>query len=265
MGRVQDKVALVTGAASGIGRACAVRLAAEGARVAVTDVQDAEGRETVAMIAAAGGEAVYLSHDVTDEGAWERVVGEVRDRFGRLDVLVNNAGIGLAGPVHDMSLSEWRRQQAINVEGVFLGVKHALPVMRAGGGGSIVNISSVAGLTAAAGLAAYSATKGAVRLFSKGVAKECAAARDGVRCNSVHPGIIETPIWGPIAAGLGGATAGAPGANAPDLDAMAAMAVPMGVKGQPEDIAAGVLYLASDESRYVTGAELVIDGGISIR
>ncbi len=263
MGKLTGRVALVTGGASGIGAACAVKLAAEGAAVAVTDLQDARGAEVVAGISEAGGRARYWRHDVTSEEAWVAVTAEVVGAFGGLHILVNNAGIGLgAASITQMSLEDFRRQQAVNVEGVFLGVKHALPHMRAGGqGGSIINMSSVAGLKGSALLAAYCATKGAVRLFSKAVALECAAAKDGVRVNSVHPGIIETPIW------LGIAGAGGPaGVNAPpDLDAMSAMAVPLGVKGLPEDIAQGVLWLASDESRYVTGAELVIDGGLSVR
>ena len=259
MGRVSGKIALVTGGASGIGRGCSSVLAREGATVVVTDVQEALGRDCVAMIEAAGGTAIFLPHDVTSEDVWIDVIAQVKDRFGRLDILVNNAGIGLAGPVTEMSLTDWRRQQAINVEGVFLGCKHALPLMRASGGGSIINISSVAGLTAAPNLAAYSATKGAVRLFSKSVAMECAALKDGVRVNSVHPGIIETPIWDTISGGLPG------GANRIDLDAVTQVATPLGFKGLPEDIALGVLYLASDDSRYVTGSELVIDGGMVAR
>jgi len=160
-----------------------------------------------------------------------------------------------------MSLADWKKQQAVNVEGVFLGCKHALPLMRkAGNGGSIVNMSSVAGLKGSQILAGYCATKGAVRLFTKAIAMECANFKDGIRVNSVHPGLIETPIWLSIAGG------GVPGNNAPpDLDAMSVEAVPLGVKGVPADIANGVLWLASDESRYVTGAELVIDGGLSVR
>ena len=204
MDRVKGKIALVTGAASGIGRACALLLAREGAAVVATDVQDDAGRDCVAAIKKDGGDAVYLHHDVANEDAWISVVAETKQRFGRLDVLVNNAGIAIASLVTDMSLADWRRQQSINLDGVFLGVKHALPLMRASGGGSIVNISSLAGLKGSAGLAGYCATKGGVRLFTKAVAMECAAARDQVRVNSVHPGIIETAIWGSIANGMPG-------------------------------------------------------------
>lgn len=261
MGRVQGKVALITGGGSGIGRGCAETLAREGAFAVVTDIQDAKGEDVVAAIRKAGGKASYLHHDTTSEAAWESVVGEIEREHKRLDILVNNAGIAIGSPsITTMSLDDWRKQQAVNIEGVFLGIKHALPAMRrAKNGGSIINMSSVAGLKGSPTLAAYCATKGAVRLFTKSVALECANAKDGVRVNSVHPGLIETPIWLSIASMN-------PGANAPpDLDAMSAAAVPLGVKGVPEDIANGVLWLASDESRYVTGAELVIDGGVTLR
>ncbi len=260
-GRVDGKVALVTGGASGIGRGCAERLAEEGAAVVITDLQDLKGEETVQAIAKAGGKARYLHHDVTDEAAWQEVIADLRGKEGRLDILVNNAGIGLGGSIFEMSLADFKRQQAVNVEGVFLGVKHAIPLMRQGGGGSVINMSSVAGLKGSPSLAAYCATKGAVRLFTKAVAMECANAKDGVRANSVHPGIIETPIWLTVMPQGGGAGTNAP----PDLDAMSQMAVPLGVKGYPLDIANGVLWLACEESRYVTGAELVIDGGLSVR
>ncbi len=262
MAKLGGKVALITGGASGIGAACAVALAREGAVAAITDIQDEMGRALAQQIAGSGGRARYFHHDVTSEEAWVQIIAEVKTAFGRLDVLVNNAGIGLACPsITQMSLTDFRRQQAVNVEGVFLGIKHGLTYMReAGHGGSIVNISSVAGLKGAPTLAAYSATKGAVRLLSKAVALECAAARDGVRVNSVHPGIIETPIWLSVANVTGG------GSNAPpDLDAMSSVAVPMGIKGLPDDIANGVVWLAGDESRYVTGTELVIDGGLTAR
>jgi len=260
-GRVEGKVALITGGASGIGRGCAEKLAAEGATAVVTDLQDEKGAETVAAIEKAGGKAWYAHHDVTDEAAWEGVVAQVRDRHGRLDILVNNAGIGIGGSIIEMKLEDWRRQTAVNLDGVFLGTKHSIPLMRASGdGGSIINISSVAGLKGSAMLAGYCATKGGVRLFTKAVAMECANAKDGIRVNSVHPGLIETPIWLTVGQAVN------PLANAPpDLDAMSALAVPLGVKGWPEDIANGVLWLASSESSYVTGQELVIDGWMTVR
>jgi NAD(P)-dependent dehydrogenase (short-subunit alcohol dehydrogenase family) len=264
-GRVDGKVALVTGGASGIGRACAERLAKEGATVVVTDLQDEMGAETVEAIKAAGGKAVYHHHDVTSEAAWIDVIAKVAADQGRLDILVNNAGIGLGGPVTEMSLEDFRRQGAVNVEGVFLGVKHSLPLIRKGGrGGAIINMSSVAGLKGAANMSGYCATKGAVRLLTKSVAMECANEKDGVRVNSVHPGIIETPIWDSIA-GTGGPGSNAGASRSETLDAMSAMAVPLGVKGWPDDIANGVVWLASEEARYVTGAELVIDGGLTVR
>jgi len=262
MGRVAGKVALVTGGASGIGAGCASLLAREGATVVFTDIQDEKGQWLAEDLTKAGFKAVYLHHDVTSEDEWIAIVAEVEKAHGRLDILVNNAGIGIGCPdITQMSLADWRKQQSINVEGVFLGVKHGLKLMRkAGNGGSIINMSSVAGLKGSAILAGYCATKGAVRLFTKAIALECGQMKDGVRVNSVHPGLIETPIWLQITDPAG------TGTNAPpDLDAMSTMAVPLGVKGVPEDIAQGVLWLASDESRYVTGAELVIDGGLSVR
>lgn len=257
-GRVEGKIVLITGAASGIGRACAERLAAEGATVVMTDIQDDPGTAAAAAIAAAGGRAEFLHHDVTSEPAWVAVVDAVRSRHGRLDVLVNNAGIGIAVSIVDMSLADWQRQQAINLDGVFLGIKHAIPLMRASGGGSIINMSSVAGLKGSPMLAAYNATKGGVRLLTKGVALESAQSGWNVRVNSVHPGVIDTPIWT-----RADAAALAPDANAVDVESMAAAMVPTGVVGRPLDIAHGVLFLASDESAYMTGAELVIDGGVA--
>lgn len=258
MGRVQDKVALITGGASGIGRGCAERLAEEGAVVVITDIQADLGAEVVAGITAAGGRAEFLAHDVTDEAAWIEVVRTTVERHGGLHVLVNNAGIGIGGSIVDMTLADWQRQQAINLDGVFLGVKHCIPPMRDAGGGSIINLSSVAGLKGAANLAAYNATKGGVRLFTKGVALECANSGWNIRVNSVHPGVIDTPIWTKVNPDFL-----AEGENAVDVDAMAALGVPVGKPGYPRDIANGVLFLASDDSSYVTGTELVIDGGLS--
>ena len=257
MGTVQGKVALVTGGASGIGAACAQTLAREGATVIMTDIDDRGGAGQLAEIERMGGKAIYLHHDVTEEAQWTAVVAEIERRYGRLDILVSNAGVGIgADSIVNMSLVDWRRQTAINLDGVFLSVKHCIPLMRRSGGGSIVMMSSVAGLRGAAGLAGYSATKGAVRLFAKSVALEC--ANDGIRVNSVHPGIIETPIWNKnigIAAPHGNNTSIAEG--------LAQLAVPLGFAGQAQDIANGVLFLASEASRYLTGSELIIDGGMT--
>src|SRR5215470_9687254 len=256
-GQVAGKVALVTGGASGIGEAVSELLAREGASVAVTDIDDLRGPELAARIKKAGGEATFWHQDVTSEERWIEVVAEVVKRYGRLDILVSNAGIGIGAPtIVEMTLEDWRRQTAINLDGVFLSVKHCLPAMRKGGGGSIIMMSSLAGLRGGKSLAGYCATKGGVRLFAKAIAMECASFGDGVRVNSVHPGIIDTPIWGKIPTGATGA-----GQNAPiDPEERARVVAPLGRAGQAAEIASGALYLASDASRYVTGSELVIDG-----
>ncbi len=241
MGRLDGKVALITGGASGIGRGCAERLAQEGAIVVVTDLQDDKGAQTVAAIAATGGQASYLHHDVTAEQPWIDVIAAVKAQHGRLDILVNNAGIGIGGSVLTMTLADFQKQTAVNLDGVFLGVKHAIPLMRENGGGSIINMSSVAGLKGSAILAGYCATKGGVRLFTKAVAMECAGAKDGVRVNSVHPGLIKTPLTEHFPDDL--------------------IPIPLGRPGKPEEVANFVLFLASDESSFVTGAEFVVDGG----
>jgi NAD(P)-dependent dehydrogenase (short-subunit alcohol dehydrogenase family) len=257
--QVEAKVALVTGGASGIGAAAAELLAREGASVVVTDIDELRGPEVVAAITKSGNQAMFLQQDVTSEPRWIEVIADVEQRHGRLDILVSNAGIGIAVPsITEMSLADWRRQTAINLDGVFLSVKHSLPLMRKSSGGSIIMMSSLAGLRGAAGLAGYCATKGGVRLFAKAIAMECASFGDGIRVNSVHPGIIDTPIWGKIPTEAEGR-----GQNAPiDPEERAKLATPLGRAGQAEEIAAGVLYLASDASRYVTGTELVIDGGM---
>ena len=258
MSRVSNKIAIVTGGSSGIGRGCAIRLAEEGAKVAVTDIDAEMGAQTVSLITNAGGAAQFFEHDVTREDDWQRVVEEVQRKWGGLNILVNNAGIGIGGSILDMSLSDWQRQQAINLDGVFLGVRSAIPIMIESGSGSIINMSSVAGLKGSPNLSAYNATKGGVRLFTKGVALECAQMRWPVRVNSVHPGVIDTPIWTKV-----NPEYFEEGENMVDIDQMATDSVPTGEVGYPQDIANGVLYLASDESRYVTGTELVIDGGLS--
>jgi NAD(P)-dependent dehydrogenase (short-subunit alcohol dehydrogenase family) len=273
MGRVSGKVALVTGAGNGIGRGVAVALSAEGAKLVVTDVDEAGLKETVEIIRKAGGTASSHTQDVTSEERWREVVAAVKKEFGGLHVLVNNAGIAIGASIFDMDYEAWKIQQAINVDGVFFGVKHGIPLIAASGGGSVINLSSVAGLQGAPGLAGYCATKGAVRLFTKAVALECAQAQMNVRVNSVHPGIIDTAIWQkiPQGGGVGAAAVSSavlpipPGANTIDPNAVATAGVPVGYAGLPADIAAGIVFLASDESRYMTGTELVIDGGMTAR
>lgn len=254
MGRMAGKVALVTGGASGIGRAGALTLAREGATVAVTDIDEAGAAETAAMIRQAGGRASHHAHDVGDEPAWKAVLARVQADHGALHVLVNNAGIVLGGKVVDVSLADWRRQHAVNLDGTFLGLKHAIPVIARSGGGAVVNISSIAGLVGDPGYAAYSAAKGGVTLLTKTVALECAKAGNGVRVNSIHPGVIDTPIW--VLEGM---------LRRMMLATIAKVAVPMGHAGTPQDVADGILFLASDEAGYITGAELVIDGGLTAR
>jgi NAD(P)-dependent dehydrogenase (short-subunit alcohol dehydrogenase family) len=251
------KAAIVTGGASGIGEACSETLAGAGASVLITDIDDQRGRDVVARIAKAGGTAHYLNHDVRDEAAWPGIVGDAEKRFGRLDIMVANAGIGIMSPIATMTLADWQKQQAINLDGVFLSIKHAIPAMKKAGGGSIVLMSSVAGLRGAPGLAGYSATKGGVRLLAKSVALEHAA--DNIRCNSVHPGIIATPIWDKIPTGAEGNRRN----SAIDPRERAAISVPLPRVGEAQDVANGVLFLCTDAGNYITGQELVIDGGMT--
>jgi NAD(P)-dependent dehydrogenase (short-subunit alcohol dehydrogenase family) len=260
MARLRGRIALVTGAASGIGRATALALAREGAEVIVTDIDGEGGRAVCAAILAQGARASFYIHDVADEESWKLVLGHIG---ARLHVLVNNAGICIAAPLAEMSAASWRRQLAVNLDGVFFGTQQAVPMIAASGGGSIVNVSSVAGLRGVAGLSGYCASKGAVRLFTKAVALECAASGNKVRVNSVHPGAIETPIWAKM-----GYDGNAPPDEAARSNALAAAraasvaATPMGRAGTPDEIADGIVFLASDEARFVTGTELVIDGGV---
>jgi len=252
MGRLNGKVAIVTGAASGLGRASALRLAEEGAALLCTDV-NVEGGEALAK--EIGERAVFRRHDVTCDEDWEAAVATAIEHFGGLQVLVNNAGIVLARSIVDTSLEDWRRVMAVNLDGVFLGCKHGLQAMREHGG-SIINISSLAGLTGTPPFAAYSASKGGVRLLTKTVAAHCLQLGLPVRCNSIHPGGIDTPMT----RDLGQSTVGA----SPETFALFAKMQQLDTTlGEPLDIANLVLYLASDESKLMNGSELSIDGGMA--
>lgn len=253
MGRVEGKVALITGAGKGIGRETALLLAREGAKLAVTDIDNEAGEAVVAEMSAMGGKATFWHQDVTDEDRWEVVLAEVKAKFGQLNAVVNNAGIGVAGSVEDACLEDWRKVMAVNLDAVFLGTKHGIRAMK-GGNGSIVNLSSIEGLIGDPVLAAYNASKGGVRLLTKSAALYCAQARNGVRVNSVHPGFIWTPMVQDFARSLGDET-GVRGL----LDSRH----PIGHVGEPLDVAYGILYLIADESKFVTGSELVIDGGFT--
>ena len=246
--RLENKVALISGGARGMGAVEANMFAQEGAKVVIGDVLDEDGKQTEAEINEAGGECVFVHLDVTDETAWQDAVAAVVDRFGKLDILVNNAGIARINNVEDTTSDEWDLVMDINAKGVFLGTKAAIPEIRKAGGGSIVNISSIAGLTGGR-TSSYAASKGAVRLLTKSTAIQYAG--EGIRCNSVHPGVIETPMTTPMML------------NTQEGRDLNASRHPLGRVGQPEDIAYGVLFLASDESSFMTGSELVIDGGLT--
>ena len=254
-GRVAGKVALVTGAASGLGLATARMLAREGARVVLTDIDVGRAAKAAADIAAETGaaNAIALHQDVTDEARWAAVLDEAVARFGALNVLVNNAGIAANGTVEETSFELWRKVHAIDLDSVFLGCKYAIPRIAASGGGAIVNISSISGIVAGHNVAAYNSAKAAVRHLTKSVALHCARKGYNIRCNSVHPAFVDTPILDSITAHLG----------RDEALAKLARQLPLGRVGDPDDVAYGVLYLASDESRFMTVSELVLDGGIS--
>ena len=246
--RLEGKVALITGAARGQGAAEARLFAQEGAKVIVADVSDPEGIAVAAEIAEAGGDAIYVHLDVTDESEWEAAVQSAITSFGKLDILVNNAGIWRRGHVMETSSEQWDDIMDVNAKGVFLGTKSAIPEMRKAGGGSIVNISSTAGLVGSKTSSAYSASKGAVRIFSKSTAIQYAP--EGIRANSIHPGPIDTDMGDQVW---------------PDSTSREASISRTALSriGTAQDIAYGALYLASDESSFVTGSELVIDGGVT--
>src|SRR5438067_3200915 len=259
MDRLRDKAALVTGAASGIGRATAVLFAREGARVLATDL-DPSGEGVAAAIRAEGSDAQFVRHDVSDESSWNGAVRRALEAFGRLDVLVNNAGISFAKPLGCTTLAEWRQLMAVNLDGVFIGTREAVRAMRGSGGGAIINDSSASGLVGSPTASAYCASKGGVRLFTKAVALEVAG--DGIRVNSIHPGGVRTPIW--AKADFWPGLVAQSGSEDAAFQALAG-AAPLGRLAEPEEIAEAILYLASDASKFMTGSELVIDGGYTAR
>ncbi|MFU8763310.1 MAG: SDR family NAD(P)-dependent oxidoreductase [Haliea sp.] len=251
MKRLEGKVALITGAASnpGLGRSIALRFAAEGARLVITDIDESGLAACEQEIKQAGGDVCSWRQDVTDQQGWKDTVERAVGEYGRLDILVNNAGIAVLRMIGEMTLAEFEKQMAVNMTSVFMGTREAVMAMRRSGGGSIINMSSVAGLVGIPGVAAYAASKAGVRLFSKSVALEC--AREKIRCNTVHPGVIRTNIQNDAIRD-----------NPEQYDIINA-SIPMGYMGEPDDIANCVLFLASDESRYITGAEFVVDGGLT--
>ncbi|MCL4780582.1 MAG: glucose 1-dehydrogenase [Gammaproteobacteria bacterium] len=261
---VRGKVALVTGAAKGIGAACAATLARHGASVVVADIDEQGGRAVAGAIVSEGGIAAFMRLDVTDEAQWQSTVNAVVDRYGGLDVLVNNAGIAVVHTLLETSLAEWRRVHAVNLDSVFIGTRCAVELMRPGGrsgrGGSIINLSSVGGLIGAEGLTSYCSAKGGVRLFTKAVAVECGRAGYGIRVNSVHPGNTDTPMFRQELEDM--RSKGAVASTEEALKFYMDMQVLPEI-GQPQDIAAMVLFLASDAARFITGAEFVVDGGLT--
>ena len=265
MSRVDGKVALISGAGQGIGARTTEVLAEAGAIVVVTDVNEGKGRAMAEKIQAAGHRARFQRLDVTQEADWKTAIEQVCDEFGGLDVLVNNAGVELIKPIATLTLEEWRWVTQINLDGVFLGTKYGIWAMTEGStrrpkGGSIINLSSVAGIIGTAFQSAYNMTKGGVRLFTKSVAHECGLLQNGIRVNSVHPGLIQTPMGEQL---LKEFTALGSGASEEETRQRVQSLYPIGRLGEPDDIAKAILYLASDDSSFVTGAELVVDGGFT--
>jgi len=255
MNRLEGKVAIVTGGSLGIGKATAIRMAEEGAKVAITDILDKEGESVTQQITSTGGEATYWHMDVSKEDEVRTTFAEIFRHYGRINVLVNNAGIaGDNKPTHELTEEQWDKVQSVNTKGVFFCTKHVIPYMKQSGGGSIINLSSIYGIISAPDVPSYHASKGAVRLMTKTDA--LLYAKDNIRVNSVHPGFIWTPMVENYLRAMGNVEEGRKA-----VDALH----PIGHIGEPDDIAWGIVYLASDEAKFVTGSELVIDGGYTAR
>ncbi|MEQ9442800.1 MAG: SDR family oxidoreductase [Cyclobacteriaceae bacterium] len=253
MGGVKNKVAIVTGGASGLGKSSALLLAREGAKVVITDLDEVQGHEVVQVIKQQGGEAVFIRQDVSGEDEWKSVIQTTLDTYGKLHILANSAGIGVGGNVEEVTLADWKKLMSINLDGTFLGTQYGIKAMRkTGEGGSIINFSSIEGLVGDPNLPAYNASKGGVTLFTKSAALHCARQGYGIRVNSIHPAYIWTPMVENYLKAQGNVEEGRK-----MLDSMH----PVGHMGEPDDIGYGVVYLASEESKFMTGAELVIDGG----
>lgn len=263
MGRVSGKIALVTGAASGIGRGCAEALAKEGARIIATDIDEKGGAETIDLIKKAGGDARFFKQDVASEQEWIDLYKLIEKEYGALHVIVNNAAICIVMSTFEMTLANWRRQMAIDLDSLFLSTKYGVPLMTKSGGGSIINISSLAGLKGVPMLSGYCAAKAGVRMFTKSMALELAQMRAKIRVNSIHPGAIETSIWlkMPNDGSMPNVDLNRNSDPLYEQRKIAERTTPVGFAGAPSDIAMGVVYLASEEARFVNGIELVIDGG----
>ncbi|WP_047418791.1 SDR family oxidoreductase [Cellulophaga sp. Hel_I_12] len=253
MNRVKNKVAIVTGGASGLGKSSAILLAREGAKIVVTDIDEEDGKKVVQQIKANGGEAIFIKQDVSKEDEWKNVIETTLKTFGKLHILVNSAGIGLGGTVEEVTLEDWKNLIDVNLNGTFLGTQYGIKGMKeTGEGGSIINFSSIEGLIGDPNLPAYNASKGGVTIFTKSAALHCARQGYGIRINSIHPAYIWTPMVENFLKAQGDVEEGKK-----QLESLH----PVGHLGEPDDIGYGVVYLASDESKFMTGSELVIDGG----
>lgn len=253
MDRVKNKVAIVTGGASGLGKSSALLLASEGAKIVITDLDEENGNEVVKQVENDGGEAIFIKQDVSEEDQWKIVIDTTIKRFGKLHILANAAGIGVGGNVEEVTLADWKKLLSINLDGTFLGTQYAIKAMKkTGEGGSIINFSSIEGLIGDPNLTAYNASKGGVTIFTKSAALHCAKQGYGIRVNSIHPAYIWTPMVENLLKAQGNVEEGKK-----QLESLH----PIGHLGEPDDIGYGVVYLASDESKFMTGAELVIDGG----